>query len=275
MIIGGVTNRRVAFPFAVADRLQLGNYTQRLFCHIQYQSPIFTDFFNLLSTLTKIEGEFRIRISSIEPNLLSDKIIKLAAENEKICKHFHIPLQSGSARILKAMQRRYTVDYYEKLIYKLKQSIPECGIGVDVIVGFPGESETDFIQTHNLLRDLPVSYLHVFTYSERPDTKAISLDARVEITERKRRNNILRILSNKKKNEFYNYAIGKEAEVIFEDASHNGMMRGFSSNYTRIESPYDENFTNKICKVKIIEKVNDICKGEIIDIKNSVELVHS
>ena len=160
--------------------------------------------------MIEIDGEFRIRISSIEPNLLSDEIIDLTAESDKLCKHFHIPLQSGSPNILKSMQRRYTANDYENLIYKIKKRIPDAGIGADVIVGFPGETDEDFLITHNFLRDLPISYLHVFTYSERPNTIAIELDSKVDIHERRERNNILRILSDKKRNEFYNQMLGKD-----------------------------------------------------------------
>ena len=138
------------------------------------------DLFSLLKKLTEIPGEFRIRVSSVEPNLLSDDIIRLTKESNKMCRHFHIPLQSGSPKILKLMQRRYTIDYYEKLIYKITNEVPDVGIGVDVIVGFPGETEEDFLNTYNFIKDLPLSYLHVFTYSERPYTKAISLPDSVQ-----------------------------------------------------------------------------------------------
>src|SRR3972149_51551 len=187
-----------------------------------------TNLYKLLLPLIKIEGKFRIRISSIEPNLLSDEIIELTAESNKLCKHFHIPLQSGSSKILKLMQRRYKAADYERLIYKIKKRMPDAGIGVDVIVGFPGETNEDFLITHNFLRDLPISYLHVFTYSERPNTKAIELDSKVDVHERRKRNNILRILSDKKRNEFYNQMFGKELDVLFEHENHNGVMKGFS-----------------------------------------------
>ncbi len=240
-----------------------------------YGKSLGTNFYNLLSELIKIDGDFRIRISSIEPNLLSDEILQLTAESEKICNHFHIPLQSGSPAILKAMQRRYTVEDYENLIYKIKEIIPDCGIGVDVIVGFPGETEEEFIKTHNFLRDLPISYLHVFTYSERPDTKATEMNGIIEITERKRRNKILRILSEKRRNEFLNQLIGKEVEVLFEEAEYKGMMKGFSSNYSRIQVDFNEEYVNEICKVKINGHADETCFGEVLDIKNSVELIRS
>ncbi|MDO8549755.1 MAG: tRNA (N(6)-L-threonylcarbamoyladenosine(37)-C(2))-methylthiotransferase MtaB, partial [Ignavibacteria bacterium] len=141
-----------------------------------YGKSYSTNLYNLLLKLVNIDGDFRIRISSMEPNLLSDEIIELTAKNEKMCKHFHIPLQSGSPKILKLMRRRYKAEDYSELIYKCKSKIPDLGIGVDVIVGFPGETEEDFLQTYNFLNELPVSYLHVFTYSERPDTKAIEFE---------------------------------------------------------------------------------------------------
>ena len=183
-----------------------------------------------------------LRISSIEPNLLTDEIINLTAESDKICNHFHIPLQSGSNAILRSMQRRYTADDYRKVILKAKQLIPDLGIGVDVIVGYPGETEKEFMETYNFLLDLPISYLHVFTYSERPDTKALTLSDSVDPAERKRRNKMLRILSDKKKNYFYNQMIGKNLDVLFESESEDGMIKGFSSNYMRVQNNYDKNF---------------------------------
>ncbi|MCX6151642.1 MAG: tRNA (N(6)-L-threonylcarbamoyladenosine(37)-C(2))-methylthiotransferase MtaB [Ignavibacteriales bacterium] len=223
-----------------------------------------TDLFSLLKTINEIPGKFRIRISSIEPNLLTDEIIQLTIENGKMCKHFHIPLQSGSAKILKLMQRRYTKSDYEKLISKLATQIAGVGIGVDVIVGFPGETENDFLETYNFLNELPISYLHVFTYSERPNTKAIDLPGKVEFAERKRRNNMLRILSEKKKNEFYRRMIGNDVEILFEHENHNGFMKGFASNYVRVQSKYDETKINQFTKAKIVNVVDNICSVEIL-----------
>jgi threonylcarbamoyladenosine tRNA methylthiotransferase MtaB len=230
--------------------------------------------FHLLTDLVKINGEFRIRISSIEPNLLTDDIIDLIAEEKKICNHLHIPLQSGSPQILQAMQRRYTIDEYKNVIHKAYNKIKNVGIGVDVIVGFPGESEKHFIETHNFLRDLPISYLHVFTYSERPDTKAMQMPEPVEVTERKRRNKVLRILSEKKQHQFYKIMISKYLDVLFEDESIENQMRGFTSNYVRVISKYDEGLVNKFSSFKI-DGINDngLCTGTILDTKNSVELI--
>ena len=238
-----------------------------------YGKNIDTNLFNLLSELIKIEGEFRIRISSIEPNLLTDEIINLTVESEKLCNHFHIPLQSGSPQILKAMQRRYTIDDYKNLIYKIKNRLPDSGIGVDIIAGFPGETEEDFIHTHNFLRDLPVSYLHVFTYSERPDTKAISLPGTVDVQERKRRNNILRILSEKKRAKFYSDMIGTKQEVLFENSIKNILMQGFTSNYIKVQTDFIESLTGQICPIMLTEANAEICTGTILSTKKSIDLV--
>jgi threonylcarbamoyladenosine tRNA methylthiotransferase MtaB len=232
------------------------------------------NFFELLSNFIKIDADFRIRISSIEPNLLTDDIINLIAEEKKLCNHLHIPLQSGNQEILKAMQRRYSVKDYEKVIFNANEKIENLGIGVDVIVGFPGETENHFIETYNFLRDLPISYLHVFTYSERPDTKAINLLGKVEITERKRRNKILRILSEKKKHQFYEQMLGKDLDVLFEDELVDNKMKGFTSNYVRVINEYDQSLINKLTSVNLRGiTANGICTGKILDTKNSVELI--
>ncbi len=144
-----------------------------------------SSFYELLKKLVAVEGDFRIRISSIEPNLLTDEIIELTADNPKICNHFHIPLQSGSNKILKLMQRRYNTADYKKVIEKVVNKISDVGIGIDVIIGFPGETEEDFLDTYNFLNELSASYLHVFTYSERPDTKAINMGEKVSVREKK------------------------------------------------------------------------------------------
>lgn len=235
-----------------------------------YGNAFDTNLYNLLNRLISVEGNFRIRVSSIEPNLLSDEIIRLTASSDKLCNHFHIPLQSGSSSILKAMQRRYKTEDYQNLIYKIKDIIPDAGIGVDVIVGFPGETDENFLETYRFLQELPVSYLHVFTYSERPDTKAISMGGMVDQPERKRRNNMLRILSEKKRHEFFSEMIGRNLVVLFEAENIDGMMKGFSSNYVRVEHKYDEYLVNEFCSVKI-NNINDfLCAGEIKEIKKSV-----
>jgi threonylcarbamoyladenosine tRNA methylthiotransferase MtaB len=237
-----------------------------------YGKNVDTNFYQLLKKLVAVEGEFRIRISSIEPNLLTDEIIELAATSDKICKHFHIPLQSGSDKILKSMQRRYNVSEYSNLINKLKNSIPDIGIGVDVIVGYPGESENEFLETFNFLLELPISYLHIFTYSERPDTKAVMLNNAVDHSDRKRRNKMLRTLSDKKKNDFYNEMIGKKLEVLFENENVKGIMKGFSSNYVRVQNKFDKNLSNQIAIVEIGGIQSQLAFGKVKVMKKSVAL---
>jgi threonylcarbamoyladenosine tRNA methylthiotransferase MtaB len=228
------------------------------------------DLYHLLKMMLNIEGDYRIRISSIEPNLLTDDIINLTANNDRICNHFHIPLQSGSKDVLKLMQRRYSVEYYRNLILKASERIKDLGIGVDVIVGFPGETEDNFIETYNFLKDLPISYLHVFTYSERPDTKAILMHGQVDHNERKRRNNMLRILSGKKRHEFYLKMTGRNLSVLFEHQDHQGLMKGFSSNYIRVKHSFNPELINKFVNVKITEVDENICTAEKFSIKESI-----
>ncbi len=229
-----------------------------------YGKAFNANLYKLLLKLIDVEGDFRIRISSIEPNLLSDELIELTTGSNKLCKHFHIPLQSGSDEILRSMRRRYESGDYSDLIYKIKNRIPDAGIGVDVIVGFPGETEEDFTQTYDFLRELPVSYLHVFTYSERPDTHALSLPGSVSISERKRRNSMLRILSDKKKSAYFNSMLGKEVQVLFESENTEGKMKGFSSNYIRVIRDFDESLVNTFCNLKITGIMNGLCEGTFI-----------
>lgn len=228
--------------------------------------------YKLLKMMLEVEGDYRIRISSIEPNLLTDEILDLTANDERMCNHFHIPLQSGSREILKLMQRRYRIEDYQNLIYKAVNRIADLGIGVDVIVGFPGETEENFLETYNFLKDLPISYLHVFTYSERPETKAIEMANSVDPVERKHRSNMLRILGAKKKHEFYQKMVGKELSVLFEHENHNGLMKGFSSNYVRVKHSFDHELINKFVKVKIKEVDENICTTENISINESINI---
>ncbi len=226
-----------------------------------YGKNVNLNFYELLEKFVQIKGKFRIRISSIEPNLLTNDILQLTKENEKICNHFHIPLQSGSNDILKLMHRRYKREDYEKLIYKAKEIIPDLGIGVDVIVGFPGETKRHFMETYNFLQNLPVEYLHVFTYSERPFTKAIEMPGKIEIPERKRRNNLLRSLSDKKRNEFNKSFVNKEVEVLFETGKTDGFIYGFTSNYIRVKYPFKTDLVNNFKKVIITSTDNNICSA--------------
>ncbi|MGE5352378.1 MAG: tRNA (N(6)-L-threonylcarbamoyladenosine(37)-C(2))-methylthiotransferase MtaB [Acidobacteriota bacterium] len=230
-----------------------------------YGKAFSMDFYNLLLKMVEVPGDFRLRISSIEPNLLTDEILELTLNNKKMCRHFHIPLQSGSPKVLRLMQRRYKQEHYSRLIHRVIEKIPDAGIGVDVIVGFPGETEEDFLDTYNFLKELPVSYLHVFTYSERPNTKAINFEGVVNHMERKRRNNMLRILSEKKRNEFYRKMVGSELEILFEHENHNGHMKGFASNYLRVQHDYDERLVNVFSHLRIEDVQGEICFGKLVN----------
>ncbi|MFA6596441.1 MAG: tRNA (N(6)-L-threonylcarbamoyladenosine(37)-C(2))-methylthiotransferase MtaB [Ignavibacteriaceae bacterium] len=229
------------------------------------------DFYHLMQKLISVEGDFRIRISSIEPNLLTDDIIALALSTDKISKHFHIPLQSGSDNVLRLMQRRYNTNDYKTLITKLHNADSEIGIGIDVITGFPGETEEEFQVTYNFLKDLPISYLHVFTYSERPDTKAISFSGKVDTAERKRRSTLLRILSDKKRFAFHEKFVGKKGRVLFEEADDNGIIKGFTSNYIRVFHPFNRNLQNQFCLVTINKVFGNYCNASIEGENFSVE----
>ncbi len=219
--------------------------------------------YEALLRMIETKGDFRIRISSIEPNLLTDEIIQLAAQSEKLCEHFHIPLQSGSNNVLKLMRRRYSAEFYRDLILKVKEEIPTAGIGVDVIVGTPGEREIDFRNTFQLLEELPVSYLHVFTYSERPGTAASEMDGKVPFDLRKERNRLLRQLSDRKRKEFYQSMVGKELSVLFESNYNDGYLRGFSSNYIRVKHPFISDLVNNFENVQITEVNDFVCNVEI------------
>lgn len=204
------------------------------------------NFYDLILELEKVEGIRRYRISSIEPNLLTDDIIAFVASSEKFMPHFHIPLQSGSNAILASMRRRYKRELYEKRVEKIKSLMPYCAIGVDVIVGFPSESDEAFKETFDFLHRLDISYLHVFTYSERDNTAALDIDPVVPIEVRHERNKILRNLSYKKQMQFASHHAGQTRKVLFEHTGKNGMMEGYSDNYIRIAAPYKEEWVNEI-----------------------------
>jgi threonylcarbamoyladenosine tRNA methylthiotransferase MtaB len=201
-------------------------------------------FVELLRALVDVRGDFRIRISSIEPNLLTDDIIRLAVDSEKLCPHFHIPLQSGSGEVLKRMRRRYNTGLYTDRIETVRRLLPDCGIGIDVIVGFPGETDALFDETYRYLVDLPFSYLHVFSYSERPETHALSLDGSVPHPERARRSSMLRILSEKKRAAFSRASLGQTRRVLFETGGEQEFSTGFTDNYIRVGLPRDAALDN-------------------------------
>ena len=211
------------------------------------------NFHGLIKELDKIEGIDRFRISSIEPNLLSNEIIEFVAQSDKFVSHFHIPMQSGSDVLLKSMRRRYDSELYKSRITKIKELMPDCAIGVDVIVGYPGETDEEFMKTYNLLNELPISYLHVFTYSERDNTTALRMEGIVPVNVRRDRNKMLRILSDKKKRAFYEKNKGQTETVVFEESENNGMMHGFTKNYVKIKTPYNPLMVNQIGHVKMID----------------------
>lgn len=213
-------------------------------------------FIDLIKELDKLEGLERIRISSIEPNLLTDEIIEFVATSEKFVPHFHIPLQSGSDTVLKRMRRRYLSDLYVSRVEKIKSLMPNCCIGVDVIVGFPGETQEEFNETYSFLNELDISYLHVFTYSERANTAAIELDNPVPMKIRSERSKMLRSLSEKKKRFFYNTNLGTKATVLFEDDIEDGLMHGFTENYVRVAAKYDPILINELKEVQLAN-IND------------------
>lgn len=204
------------------------------------------NFFDLVKVLDTVEGIERYRISSIEPNLLSDEIISFVAQSSKFMPHFHIPLQSGSNKILGLMRRRYQRELYADKVALVKQLMPHCAIGVDVIVGFPGETEEAFKETFDFLHDLNVSYLHVFTYSERDNTHALTLKPVVPVNVRHERNKILRNLSYMKNQYFTEQHRGQTRKVLFEGNNRNMMMEGYTDNYIRVVTPYNPAFVNQI-----------------------------
>lgn len=247
----------------VLTGVNIGDYGKGEFGNKRHEHT----FLDLVKELNKVEGIERIRISSIEPNLLKDETIELVSKSQSFVPHFHIPLQSGSDDILKKMKRRYLTPLYINRVNKIREVMPDACIGVDVIVGFPGETEEKFLETYNFLADLPISYLHVFTYSERDNTEAIHMEGVVPVYERKKRNKMLRILSEKKKMAFYQTQIGKTLPVLWEHEEKNGMMFGFTNNYVRVQKPYNPNSVNKIEIVKL-DKIS--ADGSVI-VSNSFE----
>lgn len=214
-------------------------------------------FFDLIQALDTVEGIDRIRISSIEPNLLSNEIIKFVSESRKFVPHFHIPMQSGCNKILALMRRRYKRELYAERVAEIKRLMPNCCIGVDVIVGFPGETREDFLETYNFLNELDISYLHVFTYSERENTPAAEMKGSVPGSTRAERSKMLHILSEKKRRSFYETQVGNTTEVLFEADQKDGFMHGFSRNYVKVKAPYDPLLINEIRMVKLENIASD------------------
>jgi threonylcarbamoyladenosine tRNA methylthiotransferase MtaB len=205
----------------------------------------------LLNELIKVDGIERYRISSIEPNLLTDELIEMTVQNEKILPHFHIPLQSGCNKILGLMRRRYTREVFAARIKMVREKLPLAGIGADVIVGFPGETAADFEDTYSFIEEMPLSYLHVFTFSERPGTAAEKLPARVSHTEKEIRSKRLISLSENKNHEFRKMNTGKVSEVLFEKTRSEGLISGFTGNYIKVEHSWQPGLSGQIRKVKL------------------------
>jgi threonylcarbamoyladenosine tRNA methylthiotransferase MtaB len=208
-------------------------------------------FFDIVKQLDEVEGIERFRISSIEPNLLTDEIIEFVAQSKRFMPHFHIPLQSGSDKMLKLMQRRYKSDLYKSRVEKIKNVMPHACIGVDVIVGFPQETDDDFLDTYNFVNELDISYLHVFTYSERANTKAIEMDGVIPVPVRNQRNAMLRTLSEKKKRYFYQQFLGTTRLALMEQEQHGNVMHGFTDNYIKVSMPFDALHVNQLVNVHL------------------------
>lgn len=217
-------------------------------------------FEDLVRALDQVEGIERFRISSIEPNLLSNSIIEFVSRSKRFVPHFHIPLQSGSDSILIKMGRRYLTGLYRSRVETIKALMPHCCIGVDVIVGFPGETHDHFLETYNFLNTLPVSYLHVFTYSERANTRAEKMEGVVPIKVRNERSKMLRILSEKKRRQFYEENLNRNLQVLFEEDIEDGKMHGFTENYVRVSAKYDPLLVNET-KMVTLSEINE--KGTV------------
>ncbi|MEJ8598367.1 tRNA (N(6)-L-threonylcarbamoyladenosine(37)-C(2))-methylthiotransferase MtaB [Riemerella anatipestifer] len=231
----------------VLTGVNIGDYGKGEFGNKKHEHT----FLDLITELDKVEGIERIRISSIEPNLLKNESIELVAQSKRFVPHFHIPLQSGNDELLKRMKRRYLTKLYRDRIDTIKSVMPNAAIGVDVIVGFPGETEERFLETYHFLNELPISYLHIFTYSERENTEAVAMDGVVPISERKKRNKMLRILSEKKKMAFYQSQLGKTLPILWEHENKDGMMFGFTENYVRVKKPFDQSSVNQVETLKL------------------------
>lgn len=229
-------------------------------------------FIDLIKALDEVEGIDRFRISSIEPNLLSNEVIEFVAQSKRFVPHFHIPLQSGSDAILKKMNRRYLSDLYKSRVGKIKSLMPHCCIGVDVITGFPGETEEEFLTTYNFLNELDISYLHVFTYSERPNTLAVDMEDVVPVKVRTDRSKMLRTLSEKKRRFFYEQHLEETYQVLFEDDVEDNVMHGFTENYIRVAAKYDPLLVNEVKTVKLTS-INSNGHVEVEEVE-SEHLVH-
>lgn len=233
----------------VLTGVNIGDYGKGEFGNKKHEHT----FLDLVKALDDVDGIHRLRISSIEPNLLKNETIEFVAQSKTFVPHFHIPLQSGSDDLLKLMKRRYMTNLYRERVSKIREVIPNCCIGVDVIVGFPGETEEHFLETYHFLNDLDISYLHVFTYSERDNTPAASMDGVVPNKVRNKRSKMLRGLSVKKRRAFYESQLGNELTVLFEGENKEGYIHGFTENYVKVKAPWNPALVNTLHKVQLTE----------------------
>ena len=231
----------------VLTGVNIGDYGKGEFGNKKHEHT----FLDLITALDEIEALKRIRISSIEPNLLTDKVIDFVAQSRAFVPHFHVPLQSGNDVVLKKMKRRYLSDLYRDRLTQIKSLMPNACVGGDVIVGFPGETDSAFLDTYNFLADLDISYLHVFSYSERPNTEAISLTGVVPTALRNKRSKMLRGLSAKKRRAFYESQLGATVDVLLENDNKKGFITGFSENYVKVRSPWNPMLANTIKRVAL------------------------
>jgi len=251
----------------VLTGVNIGDYGKGEFGNKNHENT----FLDLISALDKVDGISRIRISSIEPNLLSNEIIDFVSNSKKFVPHFHIPMQSGSDTILKLMKRRYLSKLYKDRISHIKKIIPNACIGADVIVGFPGETDKEFLETYDFISRLDLSYLHVFTYSERNNTEAIKFDKVVPKNVRSKRSKMLRSLSVKLKRKFYTSQIGTTRNVLFETENRNGFVYGFSNNYVRVKYPWRNYLADKIVPFELKEIDSDgLVTGQLIKMETIV-----
>lgn len=233
----------------VLTGVNIGDYGKGEFGNKKHEHT----FLDLVKALDKVEGIHRFRISSIEPNLLQEETIDFVAESRSFVPHFHIPLQSGSDILLKLMKRRYLKNTYTNRVEAIKNKMPNACIGVDVIIGFPGETDELFLETYNYLNELNISYLHVFTYSERPNTEAVEMDGVVPQNVRNKRSKMLRGLSVKKRRAFYESQLGKNFTVLFESENKDGFIHGFTENYVKVKTPWNPELVNTLHEIKLTE----------------------
>ena len=231
----------------VLTGVNIGDYGKGEFGNKKHEHT----FLELVQELDKVEGIERLRISSIEPNLLKNETIEFVSKSRTFVPHFHIPLQSGSNEILKLMKRRYLREIYTERVNKIREVMPDACIGVDVIVGFPGETEEHFLETYHFLNDLDISYLHVFTYSERDNTEAAEMEGVVPANVRAKRSKMLRSLSVKKRRAFYESQIGTNRTVLFESENKEGYIHGFTENYVRVKTPWNPELVNTLQEIKL------------------------